>query len=162
SLAMRCSVFRAAFAFTLLATTACLAAEKSLERQIENFSLRDYRGKVHALDDLRDSKLIVAVFLGTECPLAKLYAPRLEELSKKYASQGVAFVGVDANRQDSITELAAFARVHGVEFPLLVDAGNKIADTFAAARTPEVFVLDGNRKIRYHGRIDDQYGQGAS
>ena len=43
-------------------------------------------------------------------------------------------------------------------FPLLKDAGNMIADQFGAVRTPEVFLLDADRMVRYWGRIDDQYG----
>ena len=45
-------------------------------------------------------------------------------------------------------------------FPVLKDPGNKIADRFGAVRTPEVFVLDEDRTVRYWGRIDDQYGIG--
>jgi peroxiredoxin len=150
------------FVVALLAASSALAAESRIDRQVENFSLRDYRGKLRSLDEWADAKLVVVAFLGTECPLAKLYAPRLEELHEKFADQGVAFLGIDANRQDSITELAAFARVHGLAFPLLVDAGNEVADKLGALRTPEVFVLDRDRKVRYWGRIDDQYGQGSS
>lgn len=146
----------------LFASVAAAAEPSRIGRQIENFSLRDYRGKVHSLEELSEAKVVVAVFLGTECPLAKLYAPRLQELSEKFADQGVAFVGIDSNRQDSITEIAAYARVHGVEFPLLKDAGNTVADAFGAKRTPEAFVLDDQRKVRYWGRIDDQYGLGDS
>ncbi len=139
-----------------------LGAESPINRRVENFSLRDYRGKVRSLDEFADAKLVVVAFLGTECPLAKLYAPRLEELHEQFVKQGVAFLGIDANRQDSITELAAYAHIHRIQFPLIKDPGNTIADVFGALRTPEVFVLDADRKIRYWGRIDDQYGQGAN
>ena len=79
-------------------------------KKIENFVGRDFRGKEVALADLSDSKLVVVAFLGTECPLAKLYGPRLAELQRDYAEQGVAFIGVDANRQDLGTEIAHYAR----------------------------------------------------
>src|SRR5205807_2007043 len=46
-------------------------------------------------------------------------------------------------------------------FPVLVDPGQKVADLFKAERTPEVFLLDAPRTVRYHGRIDDQYAVGA-
>ncbi len=94
----------------LLGNTVSMAEESRINRQIENFSLRDYRGKVRSLDEFADSKLVVVAFLGVECPLAKLYAPRLQELSEQFADRGVAFLGVDSNRQDSITEVAAYAR----------------------------------------------------
>ena len=60
------------------------AADSPLGRQVENFQLQDYRGKEHALTDYRDSKLVVIAFLGTECPLAKLYGPRLAKLAADY------------------------------------------------------------------------------
>ncbi len=136
------------------------AAESPLGRQVENFQLQDFRGKEHALSDYRDSKLIVLVFLGTECPLAKLYGPRLATLAEEYEPRGVSFLGVNANVQDSITEIATYARVHGIHFPILKDAANRLADSVGAVRTPEVFVLDAEHKVRYSGRIDDQYGVG--
>ena len=120
----------------------------------------DYRGKEHALDDFDEHRLLVVAFLGTECPLAKLYGPRLTKLAGEYKPQGVGFLGINSNSQDSITELAAYARRQAIEFPLLKDLGNHVADQMGASRTPEVFVLDSQRVIRYRGRIDDQYGVG--
>src|SRR5204862_81705 len=113
-----------------------------------------------SLADWKDSKILVVAFLGTECPLANLYAPRLAELATKWEPKGVAFVGINSNQQDSITEVAAHAQQHHILFSALKDPGNKIADQFHAARTPEVFVLDADRVVRYRGRIDDQYGIG--
>ncbi len=129
-------------------------------RQIENFELDDYLGTRHALANLADKKAVVVVFLGVECPLAKLYGTRLADLAAEFDEQGVAFLGIDSNRHDSLAELAHYARTHTIEFPLLKDAGNSVADLFGARRTPEVFLLDGQRRVRYWGHIDDQYGVG--
>ncbi|QDU99049.1 thioredoxin family protein [Lignipirellula cremea] len=138
------------------------AAPTVIGKTVENFQLSTHRGQPWELADTADQKLVALVFLGTECPLAKLYGPRLADLHKTYADQGVAFVGVNANAQDSITELTAYAQKHAIPFPLLKDPGNRVADQIGAERTPEVFLLDQDRKIRYHGRIDDQYGVGYS
>ena len=135
-------------------------AETLIGREIADFALKDFRGQDHALSDYKDSKVIVVAFLGTECPLAKLYGPRMQKISQEFADRGVTFLGINPNRQDSITELAAHARIHGITFPILKDLGNEIADQFGATRTPELFVLDENRVIRYHGRVDAQYGFG--
>jgi peroxiredoxin len=126
------------------------------------FTLQDFRGKSWTLDDFKDQQLLVVAFLGTECPLAKLYGPRLAKLHAEYAPKGVGFVGLDSNAQDAVTALAAYARLHNVTFPLLKDLNNRVADQLGAQRTPEVFVLDRERKVRYHGRVDDQYGIGFS
>ena len=129
-------------------------------RKIENFTLDDYRGRARSLADWSDAKLVVVAFLGTECPLANLYVPRLAELAGQFESRGVVFVGINSNQQDSLTEVASHAQRHRVPFAVLKDPANTIADRFGAVRTPEVFVLDGDRVVRYWGRIDDQYGIG--
>jgi peroxiredoxin len=137
-------------------------ADKSspVGKKVEAFKLRDYRGAERSLSDFADRKLMVVAFLGAECPLAKLYGPRLAELAKQYETKGVAFVGINSNQQDSITAIGQYAKTHGLSFPILKDVGNVVADQFGATRTPEVFVLDKERVIRYWGRIDDQFGIG--
>ncbi|MFO0945526.1 MAG: redoxin domain-containing protein [Planctomycetota bacterium] len=141
------------------------APEKSevtspIGKKIPDFKLRDFRGTWHSLEDLKDSKLVVVAFLGTECPLVTLYAGRLEELSNEFAAKGVTFIGINSNQQDSITEIDHFVRRFDLHFPMLKDPGNTVADLFGAIRTPEIFVLDQDRVIRYWGRVDDQFGIG--
>lgn len=128
----------------------------------QDFRLPDCRGKVHTLADYQDHPIVVLAFLGTECPLAKLYAPRLNQLANEYKDRGVAFLGIHSNRQDSMAEIAAYAKQHALTFPMLKDAGNVVADMYQAERTPEVVVLDEARQIRYRGRVDDQYVVGLS
>ncbi|MCA9174145.1 MAG: redoxin domain-containing protein [Planctomycetales bacterium] len=124
---------------------------------IPDFELQDVAGATHRLSDL-DGPVVIA-FLGTECPLAKLYGPRLSALHRELGSK-VAFLGVNSNAQDSIAEMAAYVRIHEIGFPLVRDRGAQVADSFGAIRTPEVFLLDAERRIRYRGRVDDQYGVG--
>ena len=145
---------------TILFTGLLPAAESSVGRLIEGFSLSDYHGRSRSLAEADQAKAVVVAFLGTECPLARLYGRRLGELADEYKSSGVEFVGIVANRQDSLTEVAAYAERYGVPFPILLDTKHEVADQFGAARTPEVFVLDANRIVQYHGRVDDQYGIG--
>jgi peroxiredoxin len=136
------------------------AADSPLGRPAPEFQLTDLQEIKVSLSDFHEARLVVVAFLGTECPLAKLYGPRLNQLATEYASKGVRFVGVDSNLQDTPAKMAAYAREHHISFPLLHDPGNRVADKFGAVRTPEVFLLDGRRIIRYHGRVDDQYGVG--
>ena len=123
-----------------------------------DFALSDSHGTTHRLSDLSDSSIVVVVFVGVDCPLVRLYAPRLAELAAEYAPRGVAYLAVDSNRQDSPAALSEFADKFRLGFPLLHDPAQTVADQFGAERTPEVFVLDAQRRIRYRGRVDDQYG----
>lgn len=140
----------------------CAAKDAStpVGKKVADFTLEDSQGKKYSLGDFSDQKVVVVAFLGVECPLAKIYGQELSKLATKYRSKGVAFVGIDANTQDSLAEIAAYARGLGNKFPVLKDLGNQVADQMGAVRTPEVFVLDQDRVVRYWGRIDDRYGVG--
>lgn len=103
-------------------------------------------------------KVLVVAFLGVECPLANLYYPRLVELAKNYQGKSVGFLAVNSNAQDMLDDVHKQARINNATFPVLKDVGNTVAQLFGAERTPEVFVLDAEWTVRYHGMIDDQYG----
>lgn len=126
------------------------------------FQLADSTGEPFVLASATAPKLTVVCFLGTECPMARLYGPRLSKMAERFADDGVQFVGINSNRQDSMTDIREYVKTYNVEFPMLRDVGNKVADRFQATRTPEVFVLDQSLKVVYHGRIDDQYAPGVS
>lgn len=146
----------------MLADTA--ATEVKLEFRsdpIRDFVLTDFRGKEHALRDFKDASYVVVFFTGTECPIARLYGNRVRQLAEVYETKGVAFIGVCSNVQDSLAEIAAYARDHEIRFPMLKDRANEVADLFDAKRTPEVFVLNPGRKIVYRGRIDGQFTFGS-
>jgi peroxiredoxin len=153
---------------TLAAAAALLAAPVSradnpattLGKKIDRFTLKDAAGKTWALADLNDKKAVVVVFIGTQCPINNAFMPRLAELHKTYAAKGVQFFAVNSNRQDDVQRIAEHAKEHTIPFPVLRDEGGALADRFGARRTPEAFVLDGTRTVRYHGRIDDQFGVG--
>ncbi len=137
-----------------------VAAESPVGNKTPEFRLQDPDGKTHSLADLKDAKLVVVLFMGNECPLARLYAPRLNKMVAEYADRGVAFVAINSNVQDTPEEIAEYVREHAITFPVLKDPENIVADAFEAVRTPEVFLLDASRVVRYHGRIDGQYVPG--
>ncbi|QEH33136.1 thiol-disulfide oxidoreductase [Aquisphaera giovannonii] len=139
-----------------------LPIDRGVGQRMGNFTLKDAAtGRPVSLFGYAGKKAAVLVFMGTECPLAEVYAPRLKELNASYRSRGVVFLGIDPNAGDSAAAIAEQARKHGLEFPMLKDEGNVVADMAMAERTPEVVVLDGRAKIRYRGAIDDQYGEGT-
>jgi len=145
---------------TLLLTATADGSVTPVGKRVEAFALKDVLGTTRSLADWKDSKAVVVVFLGVECPLAQKYASRLAELADRYKDKHVQFVGIDSNQQDSLAQIAHYARVNKVQFPMLKDPGSKVADQFGALRTPEAFVLDSSGVVRYWGQIDDQFGVG--
>jgi peroxiredoxin len=150
-----------ALMFLLALASQAIAGESMIGKEAPKFRLVDPTGKAVALEDLADAKLVAVLFVGTECPLARLYAPRLNKLAADYADKQVRLVAIDSNVQDSAEDIAKYAAEHSITFPVLKDADNVVADQFAAERTPEVFLLDEKRVVRYRGRIDGQYQPGV-
>src|SRR5262245_45889716 len=81
------------------------ATASPVGKQIEAFTLKDYLGAEHSLAEWKQSKAVVVVFFGTECPLVARYGSRLAELAAKYKDAGVQFVAIDSNQQDALEEI---------------------------------------------------------
>ena len=148
-----------------LLLTICLVAEflpadESLKNFPLGFQLLSLGGESVTIESNADIRVTVVCFLGAECPLVKLYTPRLKAMAQEFSGKGVRFVGVNSNRQDTTEDIQVYLSENDPGFPLLRDEGNVVADRFGAVRTPEVFVLDANLKLVYRGRIDDQYAPG--
>jgi peroxiredoxin len=137
-----------------LLLTAVLHAGEELKK-VSNFTLEDYNGVKHSLADFKSSKAIVLMFMATQCPVSNAYNDRMETLQKDYASKGVTFIGINANKQESVEEVKKHAKDHGFTFTILKDWNNVIADKLGASVTPEIYLLNPNFEILYHGRIDD-------
>lgn len=151
-------------ALALLGTSSLLAETKTKSSQdaSHTFRLPTAQGKVVELTAEPESKATVVCFLGAECPLARLYGPKLNEMQAAYAAQGVQFIGVNSNQQDSLEDVKQYVKRYEISFPMAKDYNNEVADRFHAVRTPEVFVLDQQLTVRYRGRIDNQYLPGIS
>ena len=102
-------VLATAMAFAATVARAAESGATPVGQKLENFSLPNTHGQAVSLSDF-SGKVVVLAFLGTECPLAKNYAPRLRDLAAEFAPQGVAFLAIDSNVQDSLSEMAVFAQ----------------------------------------------------
>jgi peroxiredoxin len=129
--------------------------QASDKKPVENFTLSDVNGVRHSLSDFRTSKAIVLMFIATQCPVSNAYNVRMAKLYEDYAPKGIAFIGINSNKQENVEEIKRHARDHGFGFSILKDWNNVIADRLGASVTPEIYVLNPKLEILYHGRIDD-------
>jgi peroxiredoxin len=125
------------------------------KKKVSDFTLEDYNGTKHSLTDYTSSKAIVLMFIATQCPVSNGYNERMVALNKDYASEGVIFVGINSNKQESVEEIRNHSKEHGFEFTVLKDWNNVVADKLEASVTPEIYVLNPKLEVLYHGRIDD-------
>lgn len=132
--------------------------DPALGRRVPNFVLDDPAGKQVGLADFREKNFLVIAFISCQCPISNQYLPVLNELQEKYSKQGVQFLAINAHAGDAPAQIAAHAAEFKLAFPVLCDPRQSAADIFGVERTCETYLLDPQRFIRYHGRIDDRFG----
>lgn len=152
-----------ASALRALATLALIAALSSPVQAIEpgqkvdNFRLLDQRGKSHELYYLSDMKAVVLMVQGNGCPIVRQALPALAEVRARYRSQGVEFLLLNSNLQDTRELVAREADEFKIDFPILLDEAQLIGETLGVVRTSEVFVIDPKGwQLKYRGPMDDR------
>jgi len=134
------------------------ATARGIGSTVTDFALTDVNGAEQSLASLKGKNGTVLVFISARCPVVKAYNERMEQLAKEYKAKGINFVGINSNSTEPLDEVKSHASAH-YTFPVLIDKGNKIADRLGAEHTPEVYLLDANNKLIYHGRIDNNRDQ---
>ncbi|MET0649715.1 MAG: thioredoxin family protein [Pyrinomonadaceae bacterium] len=124
-----------------------------------DFTLPDADGKEHSLASLKGKSGTLILFIATQCPVSNAYNARMQKLADDYRARGVNVVGINSNSTEPAAEVKQHAADKGLNFTILKDAGNQIADRYDAQVTPEAYLLDPSGKLVYQGRIDNsRYG----
>jgi peroxiredoxin len=126
------------------------------------FSLPGVDGETYSLDSFADAELLVVVFTCNHCPYAIACEDRLIAMQRDYRGKGVQLVAINPNDAvnypaDSFEKMKERAADKSFPFPYLHDETQEVARAYDAACTPDVFVFDGDRKLLYNGRIDDNW-----
>jgi peroxiredoxin len=129
------------------------------------FKLKNIDGKEYSFENIKDGngnspKGYIVIFTCNTCPVAKANEQRIIQLHEKYSSKGYPVVAIQPNDPgvvpgDSFDAMKTNAREKGFEFLYLFDDGQEIYPKYGATRTPEVFLVDNELTVRYHGAIDD-------
>jgi peroxiredoxin len=132
----------------------------ALDEQAPSFTLPGVDGRSHSLDDYADSDVLVLIQSCNHCPYVLAWEGRMVAIQGDYADRGVrivAFNSNDASRypDDSFDAMRARSQSAGFNFDYLHDEDQSLARALGSQRTPEVFVFDRDRRLRYHGTIDD-------
>lgn len=125
-----------------------------------DFSLKDVDGDMVSLSDYPDAQGYIVIFTCNSCPFAQANEDRIIALHEKYAPDGYPVIAINPNdpdvqAADSYENMQKRAEKKDFPFPYVIDKGQKIYPQYGASRTPHVFLLDADRKVRYIGAIDD-------
>ena len=124
------------------------------------FALTDaVSGRTIALEDFASSPALLVTFICNHCPFVKYMLDGFVAFAREIAARGVAVVAISPNDalsypQDSPAEMARLAALKGFTFPYLYDESQKVARSYQAVCTPELYLFDRDRRLAYRGQFD--------
>ena len=164
--------FLALLAFALSALAQQAHPILPLGSPAPDFTLPGVDGEEHKLSDYAGSPVLVIVFTCNHCPIASIYEGRIQKLADDYQPRGVAVVAIQPNNpnairvdeldsadtSDSLDEMKIRVQYKHLRYPYLYDGEEQaMARALGPQATPHVFIFDKERKLRYQGRIDNNY-----
>ena len=122
------------------------------------FTLKGIDDKIHSLNDYSKKGLLV-IFMCNHCPFVKAKIEAIKEIHNKFKDD-VSIVGINSNDSvkypdDDFDSMKAVVKEKGLEIDYLVDETQEIAKKYGAVCTPDPFLFDSEKKLVFHGRIDD-------
>jgi len=142
----------------------CVMSTKTLQigSTIPDFDLLSIDGKTYSLDAFKDKKALIIIFSCNHCPYVQAYENRIMAIQKDYEERGVSIAAINSNDavqypDDSFEEMKKRAALKKFNFVYLRDETQSVAKSFDAAHTPEIFLFNADRKLVYHGKIDDNW-----
>jgi len=131
-----------------------------------DFELLGIDDKHHSLNDYKQFKGLLVIFMCNHCPYVKAKIEAIKEVHAKFKEQ-IALVGINSNDSikypdDSFESMKSVSRERNIEFNYLVDETQEIAKKYGAVCTPDPFLFDSERKLIFHGRIDDAMNPDAT
>jgi len=114
-----------------------------------------------SLGDIKED-VVVLVFLANHCPVVVAYEDRIIDFTKEYTAKGVKVVGVSVSdqEQDRLPAIKNYMKDKGSNYLYGYDASQQIGRDYGATNTPQFFVLDKDRVIKYMGALDDNMAEG--
>ena len=130
-----------------------------------DFSLKGVDDKIHSLESYTGSKGLLVIFMCNHCPYVKAKIDAIKQIHEKF-NENITVVGINSNDSikypdDSFENMKNVAREKGIEFDYLVDETQEISKKYGAVCTPDPFLFDSERKLIFHGRIDDAMNPNA-
>lgn len=117
-------------------------------------------GKILSINELCSKKATIIMFICNHCPYVIHVKEEIVKLANDYQLQGVSLIAISSNDvvkypNDGPEAMTVFAKESGFTFPYLYDETQDVARAYDAACTPDFYIFDGEKKLRYRGRLDD-------
>lgn len=99
----------------------------------------------------------ILIAYSTECPISNAIVPALKAIAEGPDAGRVRFIGLCVDPDLGDPAVADHAREFGLPFPVVRDRDGALASGLGLKVTPEVVLIDAKGRMRYRGRVDDQF-----
>ena len=124
-----------------------------------NFKLKGVDKKIYSLKDFDSSKSLLVVFICNHCPYVRARIGDIVNLQSMFKTSELQVVGINSNdpnyEGEGFDNMIKFAREYNLNFPYLIDDTQLMAKAYGAVCTPDPFLFDQERRLVFHGRIND-------
>jgi len=132
-----------------------------------NLKMQDISGKMLSLNDAALANGVLVMFSCNTCPYVLKNQDRTTSIARYALKKQLGVVLLNSNEayrdeDDSFEAMRAYAKDQQYKWHYVVDKNHVVADAFGANRTPEIFLFDKNKKLVYHGAIDDNPSDGSA
>jgi len=131
-----------------------------------DFSLKGIDDEIHSLESYAKNKGLLVIFMCNHCPYVKAKIDAIKQIHEKF-NENIAVIGINSNDSieypdDSFENMKKIANENGMKFDYLVDDKQDVAKRYGAVCTPDPFLFDEDRKLIFHGRIDNAMNPDAT
>jgi len=136
-----------------------LSSQKLMQGSIApDFYLKGVDNKMYSLSSFKSKSLLI-IFMCNHCPYVKAKIKDIVNLQSKFDKENLQVVGINSNDPDyedeGFNNMINFSKDYSLNFPYLIDDTQNIAKEYGAVCTPDPFLFNADKKLVYHGKIND-------
>jgi peroxiredoxin len=136
-----------------------LSSQKLVSGSVSpDFLLKGVDNKMYSLKDF-NSKSFLVVFICNHCPYVKARINDIVDLQSKFDYKDLQVIGINSNdpnyEGEGFVNMVKFSNDYSLNFPYLIDDTQNVAKDYGAVCTPDPFLFDVDKKLVFHGKIND-------
>ena len=123
---------------------------------LRGFNLPDLNNQFINFEKVKGKKITVIDFWATWCKPCMKGIPKLSQLSSKYRSEGVQFIGINGDGPRNIAKVGPLSKALQIDYPVLLDPDLSIMQDLNVSTFPTLLILNEKNEViwRHEGYVE--------
>jgi AhpC/TSA family len=118
------------------------AGAKSGPTVVGDFGLIDHQGNQQQMTRLGNNKAVVIISQANSCQENINQLPKYKLMRTLWEKKGVKFLMLNASKDDNLEAVRRAASVYDIDFPIMIDESQLVAESLNISKAGEVLVLN--------------------